>query len=89
MVKNGFGTVLILVLVGIVGIAAVVAFGIFDLGKLKKANESIPVQDPVVEELKVLGTSDEVDDIERYLNQTNLDKIDSEMSEVEKSVEGL
>lgn len=88
--NSGFGTVFLLLAVGIIGVIVVVAFGIFDLAKLKKPQQTMVEQeDSQVKELNVLGVSDEIGDIEKYLDQTNLDKLDQEIPQVDKDAGSL
>lgn len=90
MQTRGFSTLLIIIVVAVMGIAAVLAFGVFDAGKLKRTVQEPSVgQDQQLKELETVSTSDEVPDIERDINETNLETIDVELSEIEKEANGL
>lgn len=87
--RRGFLTLWLILLVIAIGVAALIAFGILDVGKIKK---SIPGQSPTmvedqqVQDLQNQSTSDEVSDIEKDLNTTNLDTLDQELPDVDKAV---
>lgn len=84
--KSGLLNLIILISVAVVG-AALLVFGVLDLGDFKK-NSGIS-QDEQVRRLETLGESDEVDDIEVYLNDTDVENVDSELSEVDESLQSL
>lgn len=92
-VRSGFSSLLIIVAVVVIGVFAVLVFGVLDLAKIKTPEvpkPSISVgKDAQVEKLSTLGTSDEVSDIEKYLNETNLDTLDTELSDVDRDAESL
>ncbi|MBI3283010.1 hypothetical protein HYZ70_02940 [Candidatus Curtissbacteria bacterium] len=86
----GFVLPWILVAAAVVLVVLVLAFGIFDTGEFKKKVEAPKAaEDQQVEALLKISASDEVADIEKDINQTNLDTIDVELSEVEKEAEAL
>lgn len=85
--KKGFSTLLIILGAAVVFIAAVLAFGVMS-GK-KETEKPKVAEDKQVEALKTLSTSDEVPDIEKDLNDTDLETLDVELLEIEKEVSGL
>lgn len=89
-VLKGFSTLWIIVAVAIVGTAAVLAFGVLDVAKIKKPDVGrLPETDQQLQQLSTFSTSDEVVDIEKDLNATDLDAIDNELSEVDRDLGDL
>ncbi len=91
-VRMGFSTLWIIVAVAIVGVVAVLAFGVLDFYKIKKPDVGQKTQveeDQQVQDLNTLSTSDEVDVIEKDLDLTNLDALDAEIGDVEKDLMSL
>lgn len=90
MQTKGFSTLWIIVAVAIMGIAALVAFGVLDVAKIKKPEEGIVSEvDRQIQQLETMSTSDEIADIERDLSATDLDAIDDELSQVDRDLGGL
>lgn len=81
MQTRGFSTLLAIIAVAVIGLAAVLAFGVFQ--------EPAVVEDQKLKELETVSTSDELPDIERDINETNLETLDVELSEVDKEAKGL
>lgn len=74
----------------VVAVIAIVAFGVLDLGKLK---ENLPgyspspvIKDSQVESLQKLSSSDEIVDVEKDLNDTNLNNLDQELPQVDQAL---
>lgn len=91
-VKRGFSTLWIIVAVAIVGVVAVLAFGVLDFYKIKKPDIGQKTQveeDQQVQNLNTLSTSDEVDVIEKDLDLTNLDALDAEIGDVARALSEL
>lgn len=87
---KGFSTLLIIVAVAVVGMAAVLAIGVFDVGQLKtKVLQPKVAEDKILMQLKAVGTSDEVPDIESDLLNTDLETIDAEISDVDRDLQSL
>jgi len=87
--RRGFSTLFVIVAVAVVFVLALLAFGVFDFAKLKKTVPTTTEVDEKLNELSAVSTSDEVPDIEKDLNDTNLEMIDAELGEVEKELTGL
>lgn len=88
-VRNGFSAPIIIIMVALVAVV-VLALLVFDVGKLKTPILQPRVTDDrILEELKTVGTSDEVQDIEKDLVDTDLETIDAEISEVDRDVQSL
>lgn len=89
-ISRGFSTLLIIVAVAIVGAAAVVAFGVLDVAKIKKPPVvTVTGSDEQLESLQTFSTSDEVIDIERDLGATDLDAVDNELDQVDRDLGSL
>ena len=92
MKNKGFMGALIIIAVAVVGLAALVAFGILDVGKLKKTSTpatTSEVPDMQINQLNTLSTSDNVADIQKDLDSTNFASVDQEMPQVSQQAEGL
>jgi len=88
--RKGFLTLWLILVMAIVAVIAIVVFGVLDLGKLK---ESLPgyspapvVQDSQVKSLQKLSSSDEIVDVEKDLNDTNLNNLDQELPQVDQAL---
>lgn len=88
-VSKGFSTLWILIAVAVVGVVAIIAFGILDVAKLKKPAQYVLPEDKQVQQLQTLGQSDEISVIEQDIDNTNLDNLDAEMGEVEQDLQSL
>lgn len=85
-IKNSPGIVGMLILFAVVAgvwIFGLSSFGVLDLFQLKGVPQTVIAVDAQVKELQTQSTSDEISQIEKDLNGTNLDAIDSEMDDVE------
>lgn len=86
--RKGFSTLLIIVAVAVVGVVAILAFGVFDVGKLKtQVLQPKVTEDQTLTQLEAVGTSDEVPDIEKDLLNTDLETIDAEISDVDRELQ--
>ena len=90
-IYKGFLTLWLILLVIALGVAALIAFGILDVGKFKKntsfsGKPATQVEDQQVENLQKQSSSDEVVDIEKDLNTTNLNSLDQELPDVDRAV---
>ena len=89
-VRKGFSTVFVIALVAVIGVVAVLAFGVFDVSKIKKTGEMPEQQvDQQIKDLDNLSPSDELPDIEKDLNATNLEEVDSELDQIDKDLGSL
>lgn len=86
-VRTGFSTLWIIVAVVIVGVAAVLVFGVLDFYKIKKPVERPATQveeDQQVRQLNTQSTSDEIEVIEQDISATDLEALDGEIADIEK-----
>ena len=91
-IRSGFSTLLIIAAVAVVGVAAVLAFGVLDLVKIKKPElpqKTLVEVDEQVKDLNILSISDELPDIEKDLSATNLEDLDNEIDQVEKDLDEI
>ena len=91
-VRKGFSALIIILIVAIVGIGAVAAFGVLNVGDIKKSTPTQinqTVDDQQVRDLQILGSSDKVSDIEKDLNDTKLNEIDQELPQIENDASTL
>src|SRR3989338_678158 len=87
--RRGFLVLWLILLVVVVGVAALVAVGILDLGRIKNSapgESTAIVKDQQLENLQKVSTSDEVVDIEMDLDNTDLNNLDQELSEVDQAL---
>jgi len=89
--KKGVLGIGLIAAIAIVVLVAIVFFGILDLGKFKKGqpSPSAVVEDQQVQDLQTLSSSDEIGDIEEDLENTNLENLDQDLSQVDQALEGL
>ncbi|OGD88810.1 hypothetical protein A3I53_01725 [Candidatus Curtissbacteria bacterium RIFCSPLOWO2_02_FULL_40_13b] len=85
--KFGILNILIILLVGAIGIFAVVV-SLKNIGKTTP-QEAAEILDGQVQKLNELGASDEIPSIEAELNSTSLDDLDQGVAEVDNSLQGL
>lgn len=84
--KRGFTALFLILSVVVIAFLAILAYALFSYGSLRKQSD---YQLPTVEEdqqllqLKKQGSSDEIWEIEKDINATELDNLDFELSEVE------
>lgn len=85
--SKGFSTLWIVIGIAVAGVVLllVVASG----GKLKAPAPAAQQTDTQVESLKTLSTSDEVTTIEAEAQSTDLENLDSEISDIESDLGGL
>ena len=88
-VRSGFSTLLIIVFVAIVGVMAVLAFSFLDVSKKTEVTTGPAEMDQQIKQLQTLSTSDEVPDIEKDLSSTNIDSLDSDLTDVDKDLGNL
>ena len=76
--------------IAVIALVAIIFFGILDLGKFGNLPE-VPsiVPDRQVQELENLSDSDDVNVIEQELNDTNIDQLDKESSDLDKAIDQL
>jgi flagellar basal body-associated protein FliL len=84
--KNGSITVLLILGVLIIGAIAFVVFSSHSGKNINPLEDGQSAKDAQVEKLEEVGVSDEVDDIEGYLDDTDIDSIDKDLSEVDKNL---
>ena len=90
--RRGFSTLIIILIVAVIGVVALLAFGVLDLGNInrsKPAEVSQVNEDPMLGELKVLGASDQISVIEKDLNNTKLNIVDQELPQIDKDASSL
>lgn len=83
MRSRGFVVLTVILLVVLVAAAALFAYVYFGKTGLNNPIATI-TGDSQVNQLKTLGTSDEVSSIETDLNKTNLEKINQELPQIDK-----
>jgi len=86
--NKGNITLVIILIVAIVVAAIVIVWSLKGSGRIKQEQLPAPVSVPVDEQVKNLqkmSTSDDIGAIEADLNSTNLDNLDSEISEIDNS----
>ena len=84
---NGMLVVWIVVAAIVIFVGALFALGVFEKNKFDKSGGE--VRDEQVERLKTIGTSDEVDDIESYLDETDIESLDQELDAIDRELKGL
>lgn len=90
IVKRGFSTLWIIMAVAVIFVVAILAFGVFDVGKLKtQVLQPKVTEDQILTQLKAVGTSDEVPDIEKDLLNTDLETLDAEIGEIDRDLQSL
>ena len=87
--KAGFSGIFMVVIFALLGVAIVLASGVVDLDKV-----SLPFSDDVAENTSVevstlVPESDTVDDIDSYLDETDVDDLDSEINSIEEEIGNL
>ena len=91
--RKGFLTLWLILAMATVAVIAIIAFGVLDLGKLKQSlpgYSPVPViKDSQVESLQKLSSSDEIVDVEKDLNDTNLNNLDEELPQVDQALKEL
>lgn len=89
--QRGFSSLFIILVVVIVGLAAIAAFAIFNSGKLGQPVTQTPaaVRDEQVKSLQTLSGSDEVVDIDKDLSSTNVDVLDTGLDQVNNDLNSL
>jgi len=92
-IYNGFLTLWIVLLVIVIGVAALFAFGIFDMGRFKKgpSTSQTPqtVEDQQTQNLEKLSSLDQIVDIQKDLDTTDIDNLDLELPDVDKAASEL
>lgn len=86
---RGFSSLWIIIIVALIGLAAVVAFGVLDVAKIKKPSIQTSDVDQKVQELNTLSTSDEIDAIEKDINSTDLDNLDEGIGDVDRALDEI
>ena len=91
MRSKGFFNLWLIIIVAAIGVAAILAYGIFNFAKIKKAvpGASPAAVDQEVSKLESLSSSDEIEVIEEDLKTTDIDNLDQELVEVEKEIPEL
>ena len=90
--NSGFSPLFIILIVAAIGVVALLALGVLDLGNInrsKPAEVSQVDEDPMLGELKVLGASDQISVIEKDLNDTKLNIVDQELPQIDKDASSL
>ncbi len=71
--------------VAIIGLVAILAYGIFNVGKIKKTTQPSEIStqpvDLQVRELTKISGSDDIDVIEQELSATNVESLDQGLAE--------
>lgn len=79
----------LLYLIGAIIVVVIIVLVITKGGQKPIIPISTPTPDAQVQQLKTLSTSDEISEIEKDVNNTNLDQIDSELKDIEQSTLNL
>ena len=89
MHKSRLIVLIVIILVAAIGISAILAYKFFNAGSLNDIVQSQPIVDEQIQELRNLSDSDSVDDIDKDINETKLDKLDLELGQVDSSLSEL
>lgn len=89
--QRGFSPLFIILVVVIVGLAAIAVFAIFNAGKLGQPVTQTPAAagDEQVKSLRTLSGSDEVVDIDKDVSSTNVDALDTGLDQVNNDLNSL